>query len=174
MLDFAGTVAEIDKIIKTKQSGALFIVSNNRMARLYVEDGDISSLVFNRKSGADAFAELKLIDQAKVGYHDGQKAKKKDSLPDTDIIMQDLREGMSSDELARSYFKVDAPKELLDKIKGAYISVIGPIGDMLFEDSLKRSKDLPYLVKSLRRQMDSDVDVREFNRHLELADIWPE
>jgi hypothetical protein len=174
MLDFAGTVAEIDKLVKTKQSGALFIVSNNRLARMYVRNGEISSLAYNRKAGVDALAELKLVVQAKVGYHNGQNAPVDESLPDTDTIMKDLREGMGADYLQRSYFKVDAPQDLLDKIKGAYIAVIGPIGDVLFEDALKESKDLPYLVTSLRRQMETDEDVSEFNRNLELADIWPE
>ncbi|RVU85780.1 hypothetical protein EOL70_04715 [Leucothrix sargassi] len=174
MLDFAGTVAEIDKLVKTKQSGALFIVSNNRLARLYVRSGEISSLAFNRKTGVEALAELKQVEQAKVGYHEGQNAPRDESMPATEKIMQDLREGMSEDFLRRSYFKVDAPRELLDQIKAAYVAVIGPIGELLFEDSLKESKDVPYLVTSLRRQMESDTDVSEFNRNLELADIWPE
>ena len=174
MLDFAGTVAEIDKLVKTKQSGALFIVSNNRLARLYVRGGEISSLAYNRKTGADALAELKQVVQAKVGYHNGQNAPRDETLPDTESIMSDLRADMGSDYLERSFFKVDAPKELLEKIKDAYVAVIGPIGDVLFEDSLKESTDLPFLVTSLRRQMDSDSDVSEFNRNLELADIWPE
>jgi hypothetical protein len=174
MLDFAGTVAEIDKLVKTKQSGALFIVSNNRLARMYVRSGEISSLAYNRKTGVEALAELKQVIQAKVGYHNGQNAPVDESLPSTDSIMEDLRDGMGGDYLQRSFFKVDAPQEMLDKIKSAYIAVIGPIGDILFEDSLKESKDLPFLVTSLRRQMESDSDVSEFNRNLELADIWPE
>ncbi|PWQ96942.1 hypothetical protein [Leucothrix arctica] len=174
MLDFSETVAEIDKLVKTKQSGALFIVSNNRLARMYVRSGEISSLAYNRKTGIEALTELKQVIQAKVGYHNGQNAPIDESLPDTDSIMTFLREGMGDLFLKRSYFKVDAPQELLDKIKGAYVAVIGPIGEVLFEDSLKESKDLPFLVTSLRRQMETDADVSEFNRNLELADIWPE
>lgn len=174
MLDFAGTVAEIDKLIKTKESGALFIVSNNRLARMYVRNGEISSLVFNRKTGVEALAELKQVIQAKVGYHKGQNAPIDQSLPSTEVIMDGLREGMGGAYLERSFFKVDAPPELLEKIKSAYIAVIGPIGEVLFEDCLKESKDLTFLVTNLRRQMESDSDVSEFNRNLELADIWPE
>ena len=174
MLDFAGTVAEIDKLVKTKQSGALFIVSNNRLARMYVRSGEISSLAYNRMTGIEALTELKQVVQTKVGYHNGQNAPVDESLPDTDNIMKFLREGMGDESLKRSYFKVDAPQELLDKIKGAYVAVIGPIGEVLFEDSLKESTDLPFLVTSLRRQMETDADVSEFNRNLELADIWPE
>ena len=174
MLDFAGTVAEIDKLVKTKESGALFIVSNNRLARLYVRNGDITSLAYNRKTGSEALLELKQVVQAKVGYHKGQNAPTDDTLPPTDTIMADLRDGMGGNDLTRSYFKVDAPQELLDKIKAAYIAVIGPIGEILFEDSLKESKDLPFLVTNLRQQMETDSDVSEFNRNLEVADIWPE
>ena len=64
MLDFSETVAEIDKLVKTKQSGALFIVSNNRLARMYVRNGEISSLAYNRMTGVEALTELKQVIQA--------------------------------------------------------------------------------------------------------------
>lgn len=171
MTDFVEIVAKIDELIMTKQTGALFIVSDNRLTQLYLERGEINSLTYKRKLGVDVLAELKQVIQATVGFHEGKKTKSDQNLPDTVIIMADLREGLSVQDLERSYFKVSLPSDLLAKIKDAYIGIIGPVAEILFNRALKDSGDLSFLITSLRDQMDSESDVREFNRCLERLDI---
>jgi hypothetical protein len=147
LLAYPQLIAEIHRLSQEGQSGTIFITSNDgHLARIVLNKGDITSLIFDSKyRGHDAIPLLLTINSARIQFADGIFDRdQKIPLPSTKEIFHQLDENLHHREREKP---LSTPKfsEVVEYIRKALATHIGPVALIVCEEYLQNVG----LIKSL-------------------------
>lgn len=157
------------KAIDSGQSGAFIGVTEDKFQYVYIylEMGKIVAVKYDRLTGVAAIKQIKNVAKAKVGFHPYKIPENYDDLPPMKQMLDYLLSGTGV-EVAETVddnaglLLSDANQQTLDEIQKVFLTVAGPIGDVIFDRQLKVSKTRDELVENLANQLKFEEDKRQF------------
>ncbi len=163
-------IKELIKLVTNQDSGALIGVveieatQEKAYVYIYVEMGRIVAAKHGRFSGFNALHEIKTIEAIKFGFHPYKIPENYDDLPDTVKVINFLKEGMDVDaeNVDAIAHKHDINEQTLDDIQKAFLVIVGPIGDVIFDRELKKSKAKNELIENLAKTLKFPEDKEAF------------
>lgn len=177
LLTYEGFMDELQRSCVEKRTGTLLIATkDNQLARIYIENGEITFLSYGLKKGAEAIVPIKEITQARVkfsqrqiGGHEGGK------LPSTAEILHLLAGERRARTTARS-----TPRSVTsDQVPGALkvietelVEFLGPLAIIVWAEHLERigrptnPRQLQTLIDNLAKEIDAPSKVKRFRQQI--------
>ncbi len=168
-------VDKIIEVINQKENGAIIGMLQDRpgFVYIYVEMGAIVAIKYDQLSGVDAVKAIKHIENIKFGFHPNKIPEDYDKLPDVARVVDYLKPGISSElSSAQGSGSVESletgiNQTTLHQIKEAFLSAVGPIGDVIFDREMDKSPSQNDLIKNLAKHLKFKDDLENFYRDIE-------
>jgi hypothetical protein len=139
-------------------TGALFLLDDRqRMVQIYFCQGEISFIRSRNVSGLDAMTELSGMKPIKFQFHEGTETYETCELPCTKDIIDILSE--VDNDISQKH---PIPDNLENKARELFISYVGPIAEVIFEEQIGKKHSLDKLIQTLSSYIDNDGDKRAF------------
>ncbi len=170
LLAYPELIAEIHRLSSEKQSGTIFLTSHDgHLARIVLDEGRISSLVFDSKQrGYDAIALIQTIKFARIQFIDGVfETAQEVPLPNTEVLFQSLGHALEYAETAVSS-SVSNFNDVLEHIKKTLATHIGPFAIIVCEEyleevgSIKTKDELVAMINTVALEIDNNDDRQAF------------
>ncbi len=178
LLAYPELVSEIQRLSSSKQSGTIFITSEDcHLARVVLNEGEISSLFFDSKQkGHDALELIQTIKSGRLQFaKDLFENSEEVPLPATEDILQNLN-GTSSEKSSPTT-KIGNAIELVKKVLAVYI---GPFAIIACEEYLEEHTPLETkeavgaMINTIVLEIDNKEDKELFLKEIKalLNDAW--
>ncbi len=169
LLDYHDLMAEVHRLSSENKSGTIFITTTDgHLARLILDEGKISSLVYDRKlRGYDALALIQTIKSGHLQFADGLfETAQEVPLPNTSVLLHYLDEKESIESIVSA--SNNKFNEAFEIIKKALATHIGPFAIIATEEyieqigSITTKDDILSMTNSLALEIDNHEDKQSF------------
>jgi hypothetical protein len=177
---FSDVVFDLTQHCRDKKTGVFFITTDcNRSAYLTLKQGNIESVNYMNKRGADALERLRSVKGGTCKFSPGTENAlfRPQSLPGTEEILTDLTEPMSSDEATynEKVYSQTTPSEIthnpkLTSVPQRYdydlidllVEFIGPMASVVYDEVRENTTNVKILIKKLAAEIPDDYQQSEF------------
>ncbi len=182
---FFEIIEDIKKLCEQRRTGTIFLVSdNNRMAQVFLENGDIASILCRGQRGQDALSSLSNMQSARLRFDESIKiASSRDGLSNQTIfetLMQTAGKlsGVTSDVIQRAVptaaaapvappaagFSINAETKKI--VQSALTVYIGPIAEIVCDDYFDKATNLRGLIEQLAGEIPNEDSANQFRAGL--------
>jgi hypothetical protein len=178
LLTYDGLMDELQRSCIEKRTGTLLIATeDNQLARIFLHDGEITSLSYGLKNGMEAIAAIKEIKQARVKFSHGRVGDSRGGkLPATAEVLQILAsERRTLTTTARPASKSvsnDQVPSALKVIETELVEFLGPLAKIVWSEHLERigkpinPRQLPTLIDNLAKEIGDPTKVKRFKEQI--------
>ncbi len=178
LLTYEGFMDELQRSCIEKRTGTLLIATkDNQLARIYLENGEITFLSYGLKNGAEAILPIKEITQARVKFSQKQiGGHQSGKLPSTAEILHLLAgERRASTMTARSRPRSvtsDQVPGALKVIETELVEFLGPLAVIVWSEHLERigrptnPRQLQTLIDNLAKEIGDSSKVKRFRQQI--------
>ena len=168
---FSDVVADLAECCRDKKNGVFFITTeSNRSAYLTLKDGDIESIHYMNKRGADALEQLRTVRAGTCRFSAGTENALfgSQSLPETEIILTELATTPSDSSTtdsemphtANSAPSVDDYSD--DDLLELLVEFMGPMASVVYSDAKENTRNTKVLIKKLATEIPDNHQQNEF------------
>ena len=184
---FFEIIEDIKKLCEQRRTGTIFLVSdNNRMAQVFLDNGDIASILCRGQRGQDALSSLSNMQSARLRFDESIKiASSRDGLSNQTIfeaLMQAAGKlsGVTSDMMPRAAatapavvpasadsavsFSINAETKKI--VQSALTVYIGPIAEIVCDDYFDKATNLRGLIEQLAGEIPNEESANQFRAGL--------
>jgi hypothetical protein len=157
-LTYKQLIDQLQRFCVEKKTGTVLIATeDNQLARILLENGDITFLAFGQKQAQDAVALIREIKTGRVKFSEGQVGSSgKQVLPPTREMLQALAGTRAT------------PAAALKIIENELIDILGPMGSIICAEHLKKIGDLTQasaltdFINAVAREIKDPTKTRRF------------
>lgn len=179
MFTYDGLMDELRRACIEKRTGTLLIATeDNQLARIFLQDGEITWLSYGLKKGIEAIAAIKEIKQARAKFSQGRAGENPTAtLPPTAEVLQllagDRRAPAATPArpASKSLSNEQVPNAL-KVIEAELIEFLGPLAKIVWSEHLERigkpvnSRQLPTLIDNLAKEIGDPTKVKSFKEQV--------
>jgi hypothetical protein len=157
-LTYKQLIDQLQRFCAEKRTGTVLIATeDNQLARILLENGNISFLAFGRKQAQDAVAQIREIKTGRIKFSEGHVGSyNKQVLSPTREMLQALAGTRAT------------PAAALKIIENELIDILGPMGSIICAEHLKKIGDLTQasaltdLINAVAREIKDPTKARRF------------
>jgi hypothetical protein len=182
---FFEIVEDIKRLCEQGRTGTIFLVSdNNRMAQVFLDNGNIASILCRGQRGQEALSSLSNMQNARLRFDESIKtANSRDGLSNQTIFEALMHaagklSGAASNVTPRSpvissvvpvntneaSFSINAETKKI--VQEALTVYIGPIAEIVCDDYFDKAQNLRGLVEQLAGEIPNEVNANQFRSYL--------
>lgn len=170
-LSLSAIVAQLRKLCKEKQTGALHIIDKGHLlGQISLENGDIISLSAKKHQGIDALPILLSIESGDIAFASSALSAPRMSLPPTSEILAILEGTKSAGKSSQPSMQnskaplTDASKAILEQTLKEFI---GPIAKMICTDHFHTVTTLAAAIDALADEIPNPQAVTQFRERVQ-------
>jgi hypothetical protein len=181
---FFEIIEDIKKLCEQGRTGTIFLVSdNNRMAQVFLDNGNIASILCRGQRGQEALSSMSNMQSARLRFDESIKiASSRDGLSNQTIfeaLMQAAGKlsGVSTNIMPRAAatstvvattsaatFSINAETRKI--VQSALTVYIGPIAEIVCDDYFDKANNLRGLIEQLAGEIPNEASASQFRAEL--------
>jgi len=180
---FFEIIEDIKRLCEQGRTGTIFLVSdNNRMAQVFLENGNIASILCRGQRGQEALNSLSNMQSARFRFDDSIKTSpNRDGLSNQTVFEALLQAAGKLSGIATSIpSKITAPtppvvassvgfsitEETKKMVQSALTVYIGPFAEIVCEDHFDKASNLRGLIEQLAAEIPNEMSANQFRSEL--------
>jgi hypothetical protein len=172
---FSDVVSDLAQYCRDKKTGVFFMTTDcNRSAYFTLKQGNIESVNYMNKRGADALERLRSVKAGTCKFSPGTENAlfRPQSLPGTEEILTDLTEPMPHDETIHSEKThseithnpklTSVPQRYDDDLLELLVEFIGPMASVVYDEVRENTTNVKILIKKLAAEIPDNYQQNAF------------
>lgn len=182
---FFEIIEDIKKLCEQRRTGTIFLVSdNNRMAQVFLDNGNIASILCRGQRGQEALSSLSNMQSARLRFDESIKiASNRDGLSNQTIFEALMQAAgklsgvstnaaskvvasspISSPTTSTTTFSINAETRKI--VQSALTVYIGPIAEIVCDDYFDKANNLRGLIEQLAGEIPNEASANQFRAEL--------